>query len=54
VVSPEGRGCLVAVNDKDFNDEGPVLPLVSSSLFFFFSKAHDILLALFLINAVDL
>jgi hypothetical protein len=34
----EGRGCLVTVDDNGPDDEGPVLPLVSSSLFIFFSK----------------
>jgi hypothetical protein len=34
----EGRGCLVMVDDNGPDDEGPVLPLVSSSLFIFFSK----------------
>jgi hypothetical protein len=49
MVLPEGRGCLVVVNDNglDRDDEGPVPPLVSSLCFFFFSKMQEIVLALF-------
>jgi hypothetical protein len=34
----DGRGCLVTVDGNGPDDEGPVLPLVSLSLFFFFLK----------------
>jgi hypothetical protein len=46
-VPSEGRGCLiVTVDDKGADDEGLVLPLVSSSPFFFSSKTQEIHLSL--------
>jgi hypothetical protein len=46
-VPSEGRGCLiVTVDDKGTDDEGLVLPLVSSSPFFFSSKTQEIDLSL--------
>jgi hypothetical protein len=41
VVPPEGRGCLIAVNDNGPDDEGFVPPLVSSSPFFFLNSTGD-------------
>jgi hypothetical protein len=40
-VSLEGRGCPIAVDDKGPDDEDTVLPLVSSSPFFFLKNARD-------------
>jgi hypothetical protein len=40
MVQPEGRGCLVTVDYKGPDDEGPVPPLVSSSPFFFSQKCR--------------
>jgi hypothetical protein len=53
VFSPEGRGCLVTVDDNGPDDEGPVPPLVSS-LPFFSQKHRRFFSPFFLINAVDL
>jgi hypothetical protein len=46
-VPSEGRGCLIVTVDvKGADDEGLVLPLVSSSPFFFSSKTQEIDLSL--------
>jgi hypothetical protein len=41
MVPSKGRGCLVMVDDKVRDDEGHILPLVSSSPFFFLKNAED-------------
>jgi hypothetical protein len=41
MVPSKGRGCLVVVDDKVRDDEGHILPLVSSSPFFFLKNAED-------------
>jgi hypothetical protein len=40
MVPSKGRGCLVVVDDKVRDDEGHILPLVSSSPFFFSQKCR--------------
>jgi hypothetical protein len=54
MVPSERRGCLVTIDDNGPDDEGPVLPLVSSSPFFFSQKYRRFFSPFFLINAVDL
>jgi hypothetical protein len=53
-VSLEGRGFLVTVDDNGPDDEGTVLPLVSSSPFFFSQKCRRFFLPFFQINSEDL